>query len=307
MFTKNREARPYKKIKLIGRGGYGKIYLIEDKSDQKQYALKKMFINKEQGVDFTTIREIKILKNIKHENIIEIKKVFIEKESKICMSMKFYDTDLSKLIDSKKIKLEKKEIKYIIKEIIKGLNYLHINKILHRDIKPGNILINKQGEVVLTDFGLSRPFIKDKKMTKGVITRWYRPPEILFGATFYSTKIDIWSLGCIFAELFLKKPIFRGETDIDQLSKIFGIRGTANDKNWKGCEKLPYFFKFEDCLGFPLSSFIPNSEVECRIIEDCLQLDPRKRPVLKDLLESEYFVGIGDEGKESLAEKVKLL
>lgn len=298
--------RPYKKIKSIGRGGYGKIYLIEDKSDQKQYALKKMYINKDQGVDFTTIREIKILKNISHPNIIKIKKVFIEKNSKICIQMKYYKTDLSKIIDSKNLKLEKKEIKYIIKKITESLHHLHKNNILHRDIKPANILINSDGSIVLTDFGLSRAKAKSKQMTKGVITRWYRPPEILFGATFYSEKVDVWSLGCLFAELFMRKPLFRGETDIDQLSKIFGVCGNARNSNWKGCEDLPYFFKFEESLGVPIQGFIPNAEVECGIIEEMLCLDPRKRVELGEVLGREYFNG-AEEGRESFVEKIKLL
>lgn len=123
--------------------------------------------------------------------------------------MKYYPADLSSLIDDKSFILTENEILVIIKQIIEGTAHLHSNFILHRDLKPPNILIDLNGNCVITDFGLARGISSpSKELTTGVITRWYRPPEILFGAKYYGEKVDVWSIGCIFAELFLRKPLF---------------------------------------------------------------------------------------------------
>ena len=138
--------------------------------------------------------------------------------------MDYYHTDLAKVIDNKKINLNEEDIKAVMSQLVKGVYSLHNNYILHRDIKPANVLVDFEGNCVLTDFGLSRKFAApDMKLTKNVITRWYRPPEVLFGAQYYSDKVDVWSLGCIFAEFFYKQPLCKGDNDIDQLSKIFRV------------------------------------------------------------------------------------
>lgn len=132
-------------------------------------------------------------------------------------------------------------------------------------------------------------------MTKGVITRWYRPPEILYGARFYSEKVDVWSMGCIFAELILKTPLFPGESDIMQLSRIFGIVGTPNKKNWPGVEKLARFIPFKTSQGIPLKKILTDAdEEEIDIIQSMLRLNPSERPSLKDILSRDYFKDVQD-------------
>ncbi len=169
------------------------------------------------------------------------------------MKMDYFETDLSYLINDKHFHFEKNDRKLIMRDIIRAVDFLHSNFLLHRDLKPSNILINSKGLAVLTDFGLAKKFANpDMELTQGVITRWYRPPELLFRARYYGEKVDVWSIGCIFAELFLKKPLFRGDTDIDQLSKIFGIRGTPSNETWPNVQKLPNFIKFQESLGVPL-------------------------------------------------------
>ena len=221
--------------------------------------------------------------------------------------MDYFETDLGKLIDSKKVDLTESDIKVIMNQIIRALKTCHDNYILHRDIKPSNILVSTEGKCVLTDFGLARKFAApDQELTRGVITRWYRPPEILFGARFYGEKVDVWGLGCIFAECFLKRPLFQGETDIDQLSKIFGIRGNPTKDVWPDADKLPYYFQFEETLGYPLSKILGNaSEKAVRLIEDMLQLDPNKRPGLGDLVDDEYF-WVGEKEVDDFGSKVKV-
>ena len=221
--------------------------------------------------------------------------------------MDYFETDLGKLIDSKKTNFSENDARVVMGQIIAALKVCHDNYIFHRDMKPSNVLVNLEGSCVLTDFGLARKFAApDQELTKGVITRWYRPPEILFGARFYGEKVDVWGLGCIFAECFLKKPLFPGENDIDQLAKIFGIRGNPTKETWPDADKLPYYFQFEETLGYPLSKILTGaSEKAIRLIEDMLQLDPNKRPSL-DVLASDDYFSVGEKEYDDFASKVKV-
>ena len=228
-----------------------------------------------------------------------------ENGNEMCLMMDYFNTDLEKIIHGNNVNLNEEDIKLIMKQLIEAVNVLHTNYILHRDIKPSNILVNKQGKCVLTDFGLSRKFAEpDAKLTKNIITRWYRPPEILFGAQYYGEKIDVWSLGCIFAELFLKKPLFKGDNEIDQLSKIFGIRGGPTKENWPDADKLPHYLRFEASIGFPLSKILDNASTEAiEIINEMLQLDPKKRPKLAKLLKRKYF-RVKEEWENNFQQKI---
>lgn len=221
-----------------------------------------------------------------------MKDVFVEKDNKVCIMMDYFETDLGRIIDNKKIDLSENDIRVVIGQVIGALRALHGNYILHRDIKPSNILVNAEGKCVLTDFGLARKFAApEQELTRGVITRYYRPPEVLLSARFYGEKVDVWGIGCIFAECFLKRPLFQGETDIDQLSKIFGIRGSPTRENWPDSDKLPLTFQFEETIGFPLSKILTNaSDKAVHTIEDMLQLDPNKRPQIEEVTRDQYFV-----------------
>jgi cyclin-dependent kinase 12/13 len=129
-----------------------------------------------------------------------------------------------------------------MEQLLKGLHYCHVNNVLHRDIKGANLLISGGGKLLkLADFGLARPFTRDGSFTNHVITLWYRPPELLLGATNYAEAVDIWSVGCIFAEFLLRKPLFPGRTEQEQLSKIFELCGFPNEENWPGVSKLPLY------------------------------------------------------------------
>lgn len=123
-----------------------------------------------------------------------------------------------------------------------GIEFCHKHRVLHRDLKPQNLLIDKEGSIKLADFGLSRTYsISKKTYTEEVVTLWYRAPEILLGCKHYSTPVDIWSIGCIFAEMVTNTPLFQGDSEIQQLFKIFEILGTPNDDNWPGAKLLPYY------------------------------------------------------------------
>jgi CTD kinase subunit alpha len=134
-------------------------------------------------------------------------------------------------------------LKALSQQMLQGLSYLHFKGIIHRDLKASNILVNSQGQLKLADFGLARFYNKRRKVdyTNRVITLWYRPPELLFGATVYGPEVDMWSAGCIFLELFVKKPTFQGNDEIHQLETIFQVLGTPSTDQWPNLPGLPWY------------------------------------------------------------------
>jgi len=174
--------------------------------------------------------------------------------------------------------------------MLKGLYYCHINRIIHRDLKPQNLLITKDLKLKLADFGLSRMFnLPMGKMTHEIITLWYRPPEVLLGLEEYTTKVDSWSAGCIFAEMLLDKPLFAGDSEIGQIFKIFQIMGTPNEDSWPGISKLPDFkFTFPNWKPKKFSDIFSKCELDKNgldLIERLLLMDPDKRISISEALE----------------------
>jgi len=163
--------------------------------------------------------------------------------------------------------------------LLEGLNCLHKNWILHRDIKPGNILFDTDGVLKLADFGSSRYYgTPDREMTAHITTRYYRPPEMLYGSKYYGGGVDIWSAGCIFAELFIKRPVFPGDTEIGMLSKIFGLRGSPDEKSWPELLELSNYLPFEPIERIPFTKIIKDiSESGADLLEKMLDPNPNKR------------------------------
>lgn len=297
---------PYQKIRLLGQGAYGKIYLI--KFEGRQYALKRIKAKGNDGIDLSAIRELKILREIVHPNIIKVHKAFIEKSKRMCLVMDYCPFDLNILINEKKtFFFHENEAAEIILQMLEAVEFLQRKAIIHRDIKPANILISPNGNAKLIDFGLARGFqnIEDP-LTKGVVTRWYRSPEILFGAIFYGTKVDIWALGCVFAEMFLKRPLFPGNSEINQLSRIFGIRGLPDFQSWPEAKTLPYYLEFEDCFEIPLKKILNSASAGAiDVINKMLTLNPKKRPDARALLQCQYFKDLDREkARQSLSQKL---
>jgi serine/threonine protein kinase len=190
-------------------------------------------------------------------------------------------------------KLPEKVIKQIILQIIKAIKYLHSLNYLHRDIKPDNILISNEGKIILTDFDLCRLESKgkDDPLTRTAVTLYYRAPEIFFGESFYTNKIDIWSIGCVFAELVIGQVLFKGNNELSTLSKIIEIIGCPNEENWPGVSELPNYLPFGGGQ-FKLGKMLEEgglSKEGIEIVTLMLMLDPKKRPSCEELLEKEYF------------------
>ena len=226
----------------IGEGAYGVVYKALDKQTQKYVAMKKIRLEVEDdGIPHTALREISLLKQLDHVNIVKLEgKVW--DDSRLYLVFTLIDTDLKTFMTNYPNDLDTNLIRSYTSQILEGLAYIHSRGVMHRDLKPQNILITKDGGLKLADFGLARLFTPNlKPLTIEVVTRWYRAPEILLGCNTYSSSIDLWSTACIIAEMFMKKALFPGDNEIDQLHRIFRILGTPTESLWKGLYCLPYW------------------------------------------------------------------
>ena len=288
--------RKIRKVDLLGQGSYGNVYKVdfEDKPNVF-YALKKLFLrNPLEGFDVSALKEITILKELNHDNIEKILDMFYSINS-LYILKEYIDVQLMKLIFKStqvpELRLSEGDKKAIMLQILSGLAEIHRNGVLHRDLAPSNILINKQGILKISDFGLSR-FIASpgRPLSKGVVTINYRSPEILFGAKYYSFPADIWSAGVILAELLLEKTLFPGKTDVDVLVKIFNLLGIPNDNNWPDAIQLP---SFRVAKGTPITSIqkkFANFSDECRdLLEKMIVLNPNNRITAEEALNHPYF------------------
>ena len=182
-------------------------------------------------------------------------------------------------------------IKSYILQTLLGLEYLHSNWILHRDLKPNNLLMNRDGILKIADFGLAKFYGSPNRVyTHIVVTRWYRAPELLFGARNYGTGVDVWAVGCILAELLLRIPFVAGDTDLDQLAKIFQAMGTPTEESWPGHTKLPDFVQFKTYPLTLLSDiFTAASPDLIELMSHLLNVDPMQRSKCSDALKMLYF------------------
>jgi serine/threonine protein kinase len=225
----------YRKIDKVGEGTYGVVYKAFDKVTEEYVALKKTRLETEdEGVPSTAIREISLLRELNNENIVNLIDV-IHSEQKLYLVFEFLDQDLKKYMDAVGKKLKPMLVKSYLFQLLSGIEFCHKRRILHRDLKPQNLLIDRQGKLKIADFGLARAFgVPIRTYTHEVVTLWYRAPEILLGGKQYATAVDVWSIGCIFAEMVTRVPLFPGDSEIDQLFRIFRVLGTPNEDTWPG-------------------------------------------------------------------------
>mmetsp|Transcript_3444 Transcript_3444/g.6801 ORF Transcript_3444/g.6801 Transcript_3444/m.6801 type:complete len:216 (-) Transcript_3444:686-1333(-) len=211
----------YMKMEKVGGGTYGVVYKAKELESGDLVALKKILLDHEdEGVPSTAIREISLLKELKHPNIVYLRDV-VYGDNRLYLAFEFVDMDLKKFIDTNP-DMSPAVVKSFMYQLLLGIDFCHSHRVLHRDLKPQNLLIDKQKTLKLADFGLARAFgVPIRTYTHEVVTLWYRAPEVLLGARQYSTPIDIWSVGCIFAELVTRKPLFPGDSEIDELYRIF--------------------------------------------------------------------------------------
>ncbi|GKU93531.1 hypothetical protein SLE2022_352380 [Rubroshorea leprosula] len=311
-FWGSRSVDCFDKLEQIGEGTYGQVYMAREKKTGEIVALKRIRMdNEREGFPITAIREIKILKKLHHENVIKLKEIVTSQDDEkneqerppqdgnkykggIYMVFEYMDHDLTGLADRPGMRFSVPQIKCYMRQLLTGLHYCHVNQVLHRDIKGSNLLIDNEGNLKLADFGLARSFSSDHNanLTNRVITLWYRPPELLLGATRYGPAVDMWSVGCIFAELLYGKPIFPGKDEPEQLNKIFELCGAPDEVNWPGVSKIPWYNNFKPSRPIKrrLREVFRNFDRHALdLLEKMLTLDPSQRISAKDALDAEYF------------------
>lgn len=290
-------ADAYQKIEKIGEGTYGIVYKARHKESNILVALKKIKMELEDdGIPSTTIREMSALKTLNHPSIIKLYEI-ISSKNNLYLVFEFVDIDLRSFLDrmfAQNRTLKSYEIKKMAYQLISGMEYCHARGLLHRDLKPQNILVSREGTIKICDFGLCRCIgIPLRTYTKDIVTLWYRPPELLLGDKYYSKEVDVWSIGCILAELFLYRPLFPGDSEIDQLYKIFKILGTPTDDTYTNFSNLPnYQPSFPKWKPVDFSYFFNENHDFIDLIQKLLVLDPLKRVNLKYLITHSYFDGI---------------
>ncbi|KAG4069439.1 hypothetical protein HA402_001738 [Bradysia odoriphaga] len=280
----------FQKIEKIGQGTYGIVYKATDVKTKKFVALKKIRLESEtEGVPSTAIREISLLKDLNHHSIVQLFDVVIANAS-LYMVFEYLDMDLKKLLEKGKHCFTPALVKSYMYQLLDAIAYCHVHRILHRDLKPQNLLIDSEGHIKLADFGLARSFnMPVNSLTHEVVTLWYRAPEVLLGTKFYATGVDIWSLGCIFAEMILRKPLFAGDSEIDQLFRIFRVMGTVTTENWPGCvHLLDYKTSFPKWDPAPLPPAIVQHKADDLFMK-LMTYDPNRRISAKNAMLDPYF------------------
>ncbi|KAD7116793.1 hypothetical protein E3N88_04061 [Mikania micrantha] len=290
-------AESFEKLEKVGQGTYSSVFRARELESGRIVALKKVrFDNYEpESVRFMA-REIVILRRLDHPNVMKLDGIITSRLScSIYLVFEYMEHDISGLLSCPEIKFTESQIKCYMKQLLSGLEHCHLRGVMHRDIKGANLLVNNEGIMKIGDFGLANfcnSFGEKKQpLTSRVVTLWYRPPELLLGSTDYEASVDLWSIGCVFAELLLGSPILQGRTEVEQLHKIFKLCGSPPDDYWKK-SKLPHatLFKpqhaYESCLWETFKD-LPKCDVE--LIETLLSVEPYKRGTASSALASEYF------------------
>lgn len=304
--------RAYEILSKLGEGTFGEVYKARSHRTGRTVALKKILLhNEKDGFPITALREIKLLKMLSHPNILKLEEMAVErkkgdivKRTYMHMVTPYMDHDLSGLLENPAVRFTEPQIKCYMLQLLEGLRYLHGNKILHRDMKAANLLINNRGILQIADFGLARPYDDPapepgkgggeatRDYTTLVVTRWYRPPELLLQLRRYTTAIDMWGVGCVFGEMFKGKPILAGSSDLNQAYMIFDLVGSPTEENMPGWSSLP------GCEGMTTIPSKPGAihqvfreqgSAAISLLMELLKLDWRKRINAIDAIGHAYF------------------
>ncbi|KAJ7102238.1 Pkinase-domain-containing protein [Mycena belliarum] len=287
----------YERLNQIEEGSYGVVFRARDKQTGDIVALKKLKLDEEKnGFPITALREVNALMTCRHENVVGIREVVVgDTLTQVFVVMDFIEHDLKSLLTLMPSPFLQSEIKTLMLQLLSAVGHCHSNWILHRDLKTSNLLMNNRGTIKVADFGLARRYgdpVGVGGMTQLVVTLWYRAPEILLGATTYSTAVDMWSVGCIFAELIMKEPLFQAKGEIELLSMIFKLLGPPTSDSWPEYSTLP----LAKTISLPSpqppqfrQKFPYLTAAGIDLLMSLLMYDPDRRITAEEALEHPYF------------------
>eukprot|EP00936_MAST-01D_sp_MAST-1D-sp1_P000041 g41.t1 len=305
-------------IERIGHGAFGEVFRACDPRDGAIVALKKIRLRRiEDGLPINTFRELRALQELCHPNVVQLLEVVAD-GAHVVLVMEYMTSDLAHIIAAADGSLPAAAIKAFAQMMFRGLEHLHSHRIVHRDIKPSNLLVSATGQLKLADFGLARPLGAAEVMelqtsaspvqasataavasmdrpqySHQVQTRWYRAPEILFGAHEYDSAIDMWGAGAVLGEMLAGAPLFAGQNDIDQIYKVLQVLGTPTQESWPGHECLPDYSKISFPrmgpvgIQFLLGGQLPRKA--CELVALLLRWDPTHRLCARAALHHTFF------------------
>ncbi|KAJ5512854.1 hypothetical protein N7463_002406 [Penicillium fimorum] len=297
----------YQRFEKSAEGAYG-YKARELKYPNRIVALKKARFNREgDGVPATAMREISLLKEMKHPNIVKLLNI-VQARHNLYLVMEFLDMDLKKYIDSlpvseggrarpipngfrTRLGLDEAMVKKFMAQLLEGVHYCHSHRILHRDLRPQSLLIDRDGTLKLADFGLAQAIrIPLRGYSHQIVALWYRSPEILLGGPQYSTSVDMWSVGAIFAEMCTRQPLFPGDSEIDEIFQIFRLLGTPDEENWPGVTAYPDYKATFPKWKRVRTILVPGLEsAGCELLDALLEYDPATRLSAKQACLHHYF------------------
>lgn len=293
----------YERLNFIDEGAYGLVFRARDVETGGIFALKQVKLAGErEGFPISALREISVLLSLRHENVVHVREVVVGATmDKIYMAMEYAEHDMRSVLDRMRHPYSQSEVKSLLLQMLRGTAYMHANWVLHRDLKTSNLLLNQRGVVKICDFGMATRYGDPPgRMSPGVTTLWYRAPEVLLGTSSYSTAVDMWSVGCIFAELVLGEALFSGKGEVDQIQRVFDVLGKPTEANWPGLGELPSAQriafhgppKSELRTLFSSSAYskrTPLSSLGVELLEAMLTPDPGQRVSAAEALQHPYF------------------
>jgi len=286
----------YTRLDKLGEGTYATVFKGRSRLTDTLVALKEIRIEHEEGAPCTAIREVSLLKNLKHANIVTLHDI-VHTNNSLTLVFEYLERDLKQYMDDCGAILAIENIKLFLFQLLRGLAYCHARRVLHRDLKPQNLLINERGELKLADFGLARAkSVPTKTYSTEVVTLWYRPPDVLLGSAEYSTPIDMWGVGCILYEMVVGKPAFPGCNIEDQLRLIFKVLGTPSQENMTELAIMKELqrYCFPQYTPKSLVSRVPRlGDDGINLLESFLQFDARSRISACEAMRNTFFQSLG--------------
>lgn len=283
----------FSRLEKIGEGTYGVVHKCEDNTTGQLVALKRIRLeNDDDGVPSTAIREVSILRELQHPNVVRLLDCVCQ-DRKLLLVFEHLEQDLKRLMDRRATPMIGRKLKCVMYQLLDGINACHSQRIVHRDLKPHNILVSRDESVVkLADFGLARAFqMSLQTYTHEVVTLWYRPPEVLLGGKHYFPSLDIWSLGCIMAEMATNKPLFPGDSEIHELFLIFQTFGTPTENIWPGVsDYVDFKSAFPQWKKKNLGDVVPTIDpMGIQLLQSMLTYDPKERVTARAALQHPWF------------------